>query len=104
MALQVVIDLDDAEEKAFNLIVLDAETWIRDAVRGKLVKCGKRAMRLLKEYPDALTLQQKTQLQSTLDAAGVPFGSPVEQWPLNIIKQVVVAMDIPTRAERDAAE
>jgi hypothetical protein len=104
MALQIVLDLTDEEEKAFNLIVPDAETWIMDAYQNKLIQCGRRCMDLLMQYPNALTPAQINQLKTALEGAGVPFWTKPRDWPLIIIRQVVAAMDVPTRAERDAAE
>jgi len=75
------VELTDAEVKAMELVVPDAQEWITNAVFGKVSKCIER---VLIEYDLTPTRAEKLSAQEK--------------------EQIILAANVKSRKERDAVE
>jgi hypothetical protein len=104
MAHTFQVTVTDEEYKALNLIVVDADQWVADAVTGKVWNSNLRALEMILSDLDVNLLPaDKAALQQYLvdnDLVMVPW----KKWPKALLKQIVEKTTLPSRVERDALE
>ena len=88
MAKTITITINDTDEKVLMNDILDANTWVQEAMTGKINNCWKR---------------MQTNWTTTLmnDSS---FTDPIPSNKEDFVTLVTSRSDYKTRAQRDAAE
>ena len=86
--LTVTVTVDDTDQKVLKNDILDIDTWIQDAVSGKINSCWKR-------------MQNDWTTKLMNDAS---FIDPIPSNKADFVTLVTARADYKDRAARDAAE
>lgn len=103
MAHIFAVTVTDAEYKALNLVVPNADEWVEDAIRDKIRRCKNRLVEEHSNNPDLLSQQDQAEVQQDLVNAGAIMKSPKE-WPDAVKNKVIERTTMKTRVERDSEE
>ena len=85
--LTLTIEVDDTQQTILKNDLLDINTWVQDAMTGKINSCWKRMQR-----------EWTTKLMN--DSS---FTDPIPSNQADFVKLVVARSDYKTRVQRDAA-
>ena len=88
MAKTITVTINDTDEKVLLNDIIDANTWIQDAVAGKINNCWKR--------------MQNEWTTKLIDDSS--FTDPIPSNKEDFVTLVTSRSDYKTRAQRDAAE
>jgi len=91
----ITIDLTDEEEKALLYVAYDVQEWAENAVRNRIRQAADQiCTEAIEDETDTiLTAQQKQQLRTALDNAGINLVT-VSKIPVNIKRAIVAAANI----------
>ena len=85
--LTIKIEVDDTQQSILNNDLLDINTWVQDAVTGKINNCWKRMQR---EWTDKLMNDSS-------------FTDPIPSNQADFVKLITSRSDYKTRKQRDDA-
>ena len=88
MAKTITVKIDDTDEKVMLNDLLDIDTWVQQAVTGKINNCWKR-------------MQQNWTNQLMNDAS---FTDPIPSNKADFVKMITARSDYKDRAARDKEE
>jgi hypothetical protein len=100
MAYKFTIDLTDEEIKAFNLIVPDADEWMRSVIMNKVRKCLNYVTDAIALDTSLLDPQDQAVISQMVSAEGSLLKSP-KDWSKEIKREIVKRTKMKTRKERD---
>jgi hypothetical protein len=100
MAYKFTIDLTNEEFKAFNLIVPDAEGWMRNVIMNKVRKCFNYVTEAIASDTSLLDPQDQAVISQMVGAEGSMLKSP-KDWSKEIKREIVKRTKMKTRVERD---
>ena len=86
--LTLKIEVDDTQQSILNNELLDVNTWVQDAMTGKINNCWKRMQR---EWTDKLMNDSS-------------FTDPIPSNQADFVKLVTARSDYKTRKQRDEAD
>jgi hypothetical protein len=103
MAYKFSIDLTDEEYAAFNMIVIDADAWMENAVRNKVRKCLIYVADMVAQDDSLLDPADLAVIAQMINDEGVTLKAP-RKWSDSIKHEIVKRTKLKTRKERDAEE
>ena len=86
--LTITIEVDDTQQSILNNDLLDINTWVQDAMTGKINNCWKRMQR---EWTDKLMNDSS-------------FTDPIPSNQADFVKLVLARSDYKNRKARDEAD
>ena len=85
--LTLTVEVDDTQQTILKNDLLDINTWVQDAMRGKINNCWKR-------------MQSEWTIKLMNDSS---FTDPIPSNQADFVKLVTARSDYKTRVQRDAA-
>jgi len=104
MAKQFKVDVSDEEMRAFELIVIDPDAWVDNAVRNKIRKCLIYVTEAVaKNRLGLLDPADLAEIEADLIAAGDVMKEP-KNYSEDVKKKIAKLTKMKTRVVRDAEE
>jgi hypothetical protein len=104
MAKQFKVDIDDAEMRAFEIIVPDPVEWVENAIRNKVRKCLTYVTeQVAGNTLGLLSVDDRQEIEADLIAAGDVMKQP-KHYSEAVKKKIALKSKLDTRVERDQKE
>lgn len=103
MAKQFRVDIDDAEMRAFELIVPDPVEWVENAVRNKVRKCLIYVTEQVAGNMGLLDAADRQEIEADIIAAGDVMKQP-KNYSVSVKKKIALKSKLDTRVVRDQKE